>query len=405
VGGLVVAPGGGEALHEAVLDYLHRLAMATGHSVHATVFDGRSGYITPVEVLVDGSSRFSGEPVYDAGVLTQPEQAPVPGSQPVPTPASVPAPVAEETRPEPVSGPGPGPGPGPTITARGADAAPASGSAPASRSAPTAPTAPAADPAPAAVTGPAAMAKPAGMTTPAAVTEPPAAETSQETAPAQASGVHGESTQDTTPSSDALSPVPDQAVTPSPEAGRGGPGVSTPAAGQAPSDIPEFLSESVARINEAIRLGRIESAAAMAHQSRVSAAQAFGEDHPHVFHVQELCAYVAYLAGDPGRSMAMSLDTARSWWKRADPRAYHCVLQAAAAWRAVPDPREGMRAGRDLISLWSELASAPGPAAADITQLEAARRRMTRLSQRARKYAQSSDGQGLEDSDAAAPGR
>ncbi|MCC9740180.1 hypothetical protein [Streptomyces sp. MNU89] len=156
--------------------------------------------------------------------------------------------------------------------------------------------------------------------------------------------------------------------------------------GTAPEAVPEvpaFLAEAVTRINEAIRLGNITSAAAMAEQSGASAVQAFGEGHPHVLHLRELSAYVAYLAGDPTRSLAISLDTARAWHHRGDPRAYQSVLQAAAAWRAVTDAREGLRLGEELLALWAELASVAGPAAADITQLEAARRRMGRLAERA----------------------
>ncbi|WP_051722645.1 hypothetical protein [Streptomyces albus] len=299
VGGTAITPADGEPLHEAVLNYLHRLAMATGHAVLATVYDGRSGYVTPIEVRVDGSSRFAGEPGHWPELMA--EAAPEPVSPPPPPAATEPSP------PSPAPAPLPEPAP---------DAAPEpSPAAPEPSAAAAAPTAP----------GPAAE-RPSGA---------------------------------------------------APEA-----------AAEAVPEVPAFLAEAVTRINEAIRLGNITSAAAMAEQSRASAVHAFGEGHPHVLNLRELSAYVAYLAGDPTRSLAISLDTARAWHHRGDPRAYQSVLQAAAAWRAVTDAREGLRLGEELLALWAELASVAGPAAADITQLEAARRRMGRLAERAAGQAQ-----------------
>ncbi|MEU4681994.1 hypothetical protein [Streptomyces xinghaiensis] len=284
VGGTTVAPTGGEPLHEAVLNYLHRLATATGHAVPATVYDGRSGYVTPIEVRVDGSSRFTGEPGH------WPELMGEAAAEPVSPPAAAAVPAA----------PSPAPAPPP-------------------------------EPSPAATPEPPAPGTPAVSSTPVTAAEQSAGAAAEEAVP----------------------------------------------------DVPPFLAEAVGRINEAIRLGNITSAAAMAEQSRASAVHAFGEGHPHVLHLRELSAYVAYLAGDPTRSLAISLDTARAWHHRGDPRAYQSVLQAAAAWRAVTDAPEGLRLGGELIALWAELASVAGPAAADITQLEAARRRMGRLAERA----------------------
>ncbi|MPY46991.1 hypothetical protein FNH04_46000, partial [Streptomyces phyllanthi] len=63
VGGMPVAALMGEPLQATVLDYLHRLALATGHPVLATVHDERIGYAVPLEIAVDGSSQFTGEPV------------------------------------------------------------------------------------------------------------------------------------------------------------------------------------------------------------------------------------------------------------------------------------------------------------------------------------------------------
>ncbi len=59
------------------------------------------------------------------------------------------------------------------------------------------------------------------------------------------------------------------------------------------------------------------------------------------------------------------------------------MQSAATAWRAVRDPEEGLRLGRDLIDLWADLAAEPGPAADDPRPLESARARMLRLTDRA----------------------
>ncbi|MDX3133694.1 hypothetical protein PV367_28845, partial [Streptomyces europaeiscabiei] len=63
VGGMPVPPAAGESLQAAALDYLHRLALATGHPVLATVHDERIGYVVPLQIHVDGSSQYAGEPV------------------------------------------------------------------------------------------------------------------------------------------------------------------------------------------------------------------------------------------------------------------------------------------------------------------------------------------------------
>ena len=72
--------------------------------------------------------------------------------------------------------------------------------------------------------------------------------------------------------------------------------------------------------------------------------------------------------------------------------AYGNVQSAASAWRAVRDPQQGLDLGRELIGLWTELTAEDGPAAEDIEQLESARARMGRLTERARKSAQPPSG-------------
>ncbi|MEU9520392.1 tetratricopeptide repeat protein [Streptomyces sp. NPDC048224] len=61
-GSLVVAAPGEEIQH-AVLNRLHRLALAAGHPVLATVHDRRIGYSVPLRVDPDGASHLAADPV------------------------------------------------------------------------------------------------------------------------------------------------------------------------------------------------------------------------------------------------------------------------------------------------------------------------------------------------------
>ncbi|NNN36476.1 hypothetical protein HLK59_40205, partial [Streptomyces sp. S3(2020)] len=147
-----------------------------------------------------------------------------------------------------------------------------------------------------------------------------------------------------------------------------------------------FLVGPMARINEAVKAGRITEAAQLAEQTVVEASHALGADHPEVLRLLELTAYIAYLAGDPARAFGLSLDLARTRHHARDTEAaYGNVQSAATAWRAVRDPEQGLRMGVDLIGLWTELTLEGGPAAEDIEQLDSARTRMGRLAERARK--------------------
>ncbi|MCS0602902.1 hypothetical protein NX794_17020 [Streptomyces sp. LP11] len=146
----------------------------------------------------------------------------------------------------------------------------------------------------------------------------------------------------------------------------------------------ELLTEPMTRINEAVRAGRIEAAAELADRTTTEATGVLGPRHPEVLHLRELRAYIAYLADDPARAFRLSLDLARLRRQALDPEAaYGNVRSAATAWRAVRDPEEGLRMGRDLIDLWTELGAEPGPAATDPGPLQSARARMTRLTERA----------------------
>ncbi|MFD4556174.1 hypothetical protein ACFWP5_17965, partial [Streptomyces sp. NPDC058469] len=149
-----------------------------------------------------------------------------------------------------------------------------------------------------------------------------------------------------------------------------------------------FLIEPMVRINEAVKAGRIEEAAGLAERTVADAAGALGPEHPEVLRLRELAAYIAYLAGDPLRSFHLSLDLAHIRHRAHDAEAaYGNVQSAATAWRAVRDPEQGLALGRDLIDLWTELTTEDGPAVEDIEQLESARARMGRLTERARKSA------------------
>ncbi|MGW4594273.1 hypothetical protein ACWEOA_02885 [Streptomyces sp. NPDC004457] len=146
----------------------------------------------------------------------------------------------------------------------------------------------------------------------------------------------------------------------------------------------KLLTGPMSRINEAVRAGRIDTAAELADRTLAEATAVFGPGHAEVLHLLELSAYIAYLAGDPVRAFRLSLDVARLRRQARDGEAaYDNVRSAATAWRAVRDPEEGLRLGRDLIDLWTDLTAEPGPAADDPGPLESARARMVRLTDRA----------------------
>ncbi|CAM5661787.1 hypothetical protein STENM223S_03416 [Streptomyces tendae] len=75
-GSLVVAAPGEEIQH-AVLNRLHRLALAAGHPVLATVHDRRIGYSVPLRVDPDGASHLAADPEPTAPDEAAPEEAAV----------------------------------------------------------------------------------------------------------------------------------------------------------------------------------------------------------------------------------------------------------------------------------------------------------------------------------------
>ena len=116
IGGVPVTAADGQEIQHAVLSHLHRISLATGHSVLATVHDERIGYVVPLRVDPDGSSHFTGEPLrmppapeprHDkpTHLLRQvevrtPQPEAVPEAEPVPTPTPTPTRTPE---PEPES--------------------------------------------------------------------------------------------------------------------------------------------------------------------------------------------------------------------------------------------------------------------------------------------------------------
>ncbi|WP_327430894.1 hypothetical protein [Streptomyces sp. NBC_01236] len=463
VGGMPVVAAPGETVQAAVLNYLHRLALATGHPVLAAIHDERIGFVVPLQVYVDGSSRYAGEPVrVGAGTGTgtstvgsagegqpqprrqaqqpQPQpQPPPPPSAPVPsapvsgaraqeepTPETPPVPRRDKATyvlravPEPTPEPAVAPAPAPVARPEPAPApAPTPEPEPVQTPTPTPTPTPMPEPArsaASAVPAPEPVRSPTPPPTPTptpstfvlrAVPEPkplPGAAATHvlRAVPESAAGVVAAPTGEFGPAPVAepapvrkaasameamslMEPEPE----PKPAPVRGFDAVAE--AVLAPSPAPEgegaaaFLVEPVARINEAVKMGRIEAAAGMAERAVAEAAQALGEEHQEVLKLRELTAYIAYLAGDALRSFHLSLDLARVRRRHRDPRAaYGNVQSAAAAWRAVRDPLQGLHLGRDLIGVWTELTADGGPAADDIEQLESARTRMGRLAERAR---------------------
>ncbi|WP_208611497.1 hypothetical protein [Streptomyces bungoensis] len=229
---------------------------------------------------------------------------------------------------------------------------------------------------------------PTGQFGPAPVMDLPSPRTAVPAVPAPATA------RDREAAAPAPAPLPDPESTPAAAStpARGFDAVAEEVLGDEPvtetAEGAELLAEPMRRINAAVRDGRIEEAAGLADRTVAEASAVLGPRHAEVLHLRELTAYIAYLAGDPVRACGLSLDLARLRRQALDAEsAYGNVQSAATAWRAVRDPEEGLRLGRDLIALWADLAAEPGPAAGDPRPLESARARMVRLTDRAAKAA------------------
>lgn len=345
VGGMPVVAAPGETVQDAVLNHLHRIALSIGQPVLASIHDERTGFVVPIQVYVDGSSHHMGEPQ-----RFEPQQQPHEPRQMQQAPQNEQPPV----RPRP--------------------------------SLPVTPTAPPPEP----VWPPAAE-----PVWPPAATGPEPRDTSYGVA-APPTGVFGPAPGQAPARETAMSlmrlglePDPEPEPDPKPTPPRGFDAVAESVlapVSEAPGEA-AFLAEPLTRINEAVKEGRIEEAAGMAERAVAEAAQALGPEHPEALRLRELSAYIAYLAGDAVRSFHLSLDLARVLRRHRDlEAAYGNVQSAATAWRAVRDPLQGLNLGRDLIEVWTELVAGEGPAVDDIEQLEKARTRMGRLTERARDH-------------------
>ncbi|RSS95747.1 tetratricopeptide repeat protein [Streptomyces sp. WAC02707] len=395
VDGALVVAAPGEEIQNAVLDRLHRLAVAAGHPVHATIHDERIGCSVPLRIDPDGSSHLAGDPTPAAPVRQDRATAP---TTPVRqdrathvlravepardgTPTFRLSPVAEP-QPTPVAGDS-----APTFTLRTLP-----GAAPGTVAPPTGEFGP-----PPRMDGGAAnddvVNEGSGSGGGAAAG---AADTSAETSEGErrdeaATGTTAGGTPAArrpllvVPDTD---PEPDPKRTPTPA--RGFDAVAEAVLGDGPvtapgdATAPALLAEPTGRINEAVKEGRTQEAARLAEQTVTDASVTLGPEHPEVLRLRELTAYIAYLSGDPGRAFRLSLELARIHRRAGDAEAaYGNVQSAATAWRAVRDPARGLELGRDLVDLWDELAAEDGPAAQDAEELEAARTRMGRLTERA----------------------
>ncbi|WP_406123347.1 tetratricopeptide repeat protein [Streptomyces sp. NBC_00989] len=398
IGGVPVVVAAGEEIQQAVLGHLHRIATATGHSVHATIHDDRIGYVVPLQIDPDGSSHFSAEPWAIVGV----GEGGVPGGVP-PVPALPPGGFADvvEPGPEPEDRRGASGDPvthrlravaeGEVVPTFPLRAVPES----AGESAPTFPLH--------AVPESAEGGMPLGsvQAPTGAFGPPPVMDAAPVTDVPPVMG--GQPVVDVPPVAaeraprPAAIPIPDLALTapepdPKPTPARGFDAVAEAVLGDEPVTTDgagtAFLIEPMVLINEAVKAGRIEEAAGLAERTVADAAASLGPEHLEVLRLRELAAYIAYLAGDPLRSFHLSLDLAHIRHRAHDAEAaYGNVQSAATAWRAVRDPEQGLALGRDLIDLWTELTTEDGPAVEDIEELESARARMGRLTERARKAA------------------
>ncbi|MEU1708321.1 tetratricopeptide repeat protein [Streptomyces sp. NPDC005706] len=371
VGGTAVVAAPGEGIQQAVLNHLQRLAISLGTPIRATIHDDRAGCVVPLEVSADGSSRVAGDPVRVA------PEAGTGGPGAVTPGATASGPVAV--------------GPGPARAPQGRfGPPPVMGAVPGARTA-----AGTRMPAPVPAYGPQIM-SPAPTEHPEQVAPMPAPRAGQSpVAPAPHPEPVISRPVRVTPAAPASlpdaplhDPEPAPASSPTPTPARGFDAVAEEVLGDTPvtetAEGAELLTEPMARINEAVRDGRIEAAAELADRTVAEASAVLGPRHPEVLHLGELTAYIAYLAGDPVRSFHLSLDLARLRRQACDAEAaYGNVRSAATAWRAVRDTEEGLRLGHDLLGLWTDLTTEPGPAAGDPEPLESARSRMVRLTDRA----------------------
>ncbi|MGW3190763.1 tetratricopeptide repeat protein [Streptomyces ardesiacus] len=400
VDGSLVVAAPGEEIQNAVLNRLHRLALAAGHPVLATIHDRRLGYSVPLRVDPDGSSHLAGDPA-----PTEPGSAAPAPADPAPV-ASAPAdpPSAARASAAPASA-APAPMDPASVAPAPASPAPADPEetpvrhdlathvlrlvTPAGDGVPTFTLR--ALPEPAGGTPPGTVAPPTGVFGPPPVMDTGTAGAPEDPEPRPMPTPAARPTP-AAPAPD-LGPRPDPYADPDPKPtpARGFDAVAEAVLGDAPltapgdATTPALLAEPTARINEAVKEGRTQDAARLAEQTAAEASDTLGPEHPEVLRLRELTAYIAYLSGDPDRAFRLSLDLARIHRRAGDAEAaYGNVQSAATAWRGVRDPARGLELGHDLVGLWDELAAEDGPAAEEAEELESVRARMGRLTARAR---------------------
>ncbi|WP_328977774.1 hypothetical protein [Streptomyces canus] len=443
VAGTPVTAPPGEELHQTVLTHLHQLALTGGRPVHATIHDARIGYVVPLEVTTDGSSRFTAEPVRmappesppstggeepaettwpSAGAAPDEEPPQLPRSldEPTPDPAptfrlrNLPEPQPADAEPSPTqvlrqlphprrTDPAPAQPPGTVAPPTGEfGPPPVMDASPTSPPAPQAPTDFAYAPRPLPQPGPAPTpAAPPSDAVPTPVPPPsdavpapqPLSDSVPEPRPLPSAGFAGvpqplpSASPVPRPAAPLIDPVPlldDPGPKPTPVRGFDAVAEAVLGEGLVVEDS-EVLAEPVGRISEAVREGRTDVAAELAERVVGEASETLGAEHPDVLRVRELAAYIAYLGGEPVRAAEISLDLADIHHRAGDAEAaYGNVQSAATAWKAVRDPLRGLEIGRDLLTLWTDLAAGEGPAAEDPDKLESARARMLRLAERAR---------------------
>ncbi|MYZ09803.1 tetratricopeptide repeat protein [Streptomyces sp. SID2999] len=417
-----------EDIHDAVLNHLRDLALSHGTPIRATIHDDAAGCVVPLEVAPDGTSRMTGEPTRlpAAPGTVQPPRGvfgPPPvmgGTEGESIPARKPrggsgtvnfrkpklgsgygarsgSELTLGAKPAADSGrelvPGAMPGPGRVL---GGEVAPDSGPEPVFGATATPELALGAKPTPASgpdsalgVTAAPGPAPDSALGATAAPGPAPDSALGATAAPGPAAELALGARPAPTPSPElVLGPKPTPEADPEPIPPSRFDAIAEEMLAETPvgetADGAEVWTAALARVGDAVRDGEVERAAELASRAVAKASGALGPRHPEVLHLRELCAYIAYLTGDPARAFDLSLDLARKRAESGDPSAaYSNVRSAATAWRAVGDAEQALRMGRELIDVWTALAAKPGPAASDPRPLESAHTRMTRLTARA----------------------
>ncbi|MEW2315773.1 hypothetical protein [Streptomyces bauhiniae] len=316
----------GDDIHDAVLNHLRDLATSHGAPILATIHDDAAGCLVPLEISPDGTTRMTGEPT---------RLPAAPGTVQPPRGVFGPPPVMGGAEGEPIP-----------------------------------------ERKPRAASGTVNFKKPKAVSGYKAALEP-----------GPELGLGAKATPGSGPEL-VLGPKPTPEADPEPIPPSRFDAIAEEMLAEVPvgetADGAEVWTAALARVGDAVRDGEVERAAELASRAVAKASGALGPRHPEVLHLRELCAYIAYLTGDPARAFDLSLDLARKRAESGDPAAaYSNVRSAATAWRAVGDAEQALRMGRELIDVWTALAARPGPAASDPRPLESAHTRMTRLTARA----------------------